>query len=173
MHKYFIRTGSFVIDMSIINMFAQTLYKYVFGFYIHLSFNNLAHDMAVILFYLILMILVALAYQAICYKYIKNSLGKQLMQLQYYNLDGTNVTFKTLMKREFIKYYLIYATVLTYIPYSFFRMIMKNPKPTYHEKKTSTCVDNKVVYVNNQNKSENVKSKENKNKKNKKKRKRK
>lgn len=48
MNKYFIRTGSFVIDMSIINMFAQTLYKYIFGFYIHLSFNNLAHDIAVI-----------------------------------------------------------------------------------------------------------------------------
>ena len=150
MHKYFIRTGSFVIDMSIINMFAQTLYKYIFGFYIHLSFNNLAHDIAVILFYLILMILIALAYQAICYRYIKNSLGKQLMQLQYYNLDGTNVTFKTLMKREFIKYYLIYATVLTYIPYSFFRMVMRNPKPTYHEKQTSTYVASKIVYVKDQ-----------------------
>ena len=115
MHKYFIRTGSFVIDMSIINMFAQTLYKYVFGFYIHLSFNNLTHDMAVILFYLILMILVALAYQAICYKYIKNSLGKQIMQLQYYNLDGTIVTFKTLMKREFIKYYLIKKKIVPWV----------------------------------------------------------
>ncbi|MGL4663146.1 MAG: RDD family protein [Culicoidibacterales bacterium] len=140
MKEKFARFGSFMIDMSIMNMFAQVLYIYVFGNSLYITRTNFLHDISVSLFYLLLLISVCVGYQAICYRFLKNSLGKQLLGLKYYHLNGSSLSFETLLRREFMKYYLIYVTVLMYLPYSFIRMYMKDSKPPYHEKITKTHV---------------------------------
>lgn len=136
----FARFGSFMIDMSIVNMFSQVFYMYLFGSSIYLTGTNLINDIGVALFYILLIIAVGVGYQAICYRFLKNSLGKQLMQLQYYHTDGSAVELPVLLRREFYKYYMMYATVLTYLPYSFIRLYMKESKTPYHEKITETYV---------------------------------
>ncbi len=140
MYTTFKRIGSFMIDMSIINMFSRVFYQYILGHFIHITKNNLVYDIFVALFYILIIMAIAIGYQLICYKFIKNSLGKELMQIKYYNSNGTDISLEVLVKREMIKYYLIYVTMLIYVPYSFLKMKVTKTDLSFHDKKTSTCV---------------------------------
>lgn len=136
------RFASFMIDTLIINMFAQVLFFYALVGFIHLTFTNIVVDFGVVLFYLLLMIVVSVVYQIICYRFIKNSLGKQLMRVQCYRNDGTALEMSEVMQRELMKYYLMYATLVIYAVYSFYRMIMRSEKEykPYHDRKMGTFV---------------------------------
>lgn len=140
MREKFARFGSFMIDMSIINMFAQVLYFYFFISSVYLTRTDIIVDMSVALFYILLIIVVAVTYQAICYHFLKNSFGKQLMRIKYYHVSGEQLTIKTVLRRELIKYYMIYVTIFIYLPYSFIRLYQKVSRPPYHEKMTETHV---------------------------------
>lgn len=136
------RFAAFVIDAVIVNMFVQILYIYVLGAFVHFTFTNLLVDIAVVIFYMLLFVGVGTLYQVTCYRFIQNSLGKQLMNLQYYSVDGTKADSVTVMKREFLKSYLLYATLTVYGLYSFFRIIMRSEKvyTPYHDKRMETYV---------------------------------
>lgn len=136
------RFAAFMIDAVIVNMFVQILFMYVFGAIAHLTFTNLLTDLAVIVFYMLLFVGVNVLYQMICFRFIQNSLGKQLMNIQYYHTDGTKADQVTVMKREFLKAYLLYATLFIYGFYSFFRIVMRSEKQfvPYHDQKLQTYV---------------------------------
>lgn len=136
------RFASFMIDTLIINMFAQVFFFYLLVGFVHLTFTNIVVDFGVVLFYLLYMIFISLVYQIVCYRFIRNSLGKQLMRLQYYYNDGTRLEMSELIQRELTKYYLLYATIVIYAVYSFYRMIMRSEKEykPYHDRKIGTFV---------------------------------
>lgn len=136
------RFASFMIDMLIMQMFAQILFIYLLGPIIHLTFTNIVTDFVVVIFYMLLFIVIGIIYQSICFRFIHNSLGKQLMRLQYYHTDGTPLDLSTVIRREFLKYYLLYATVFVYGAYSLFRILMRSEKTyyPYHDKKMDTYV---------------------------------
>lgn len=136
------RFASFMIDTLIINMFAQVLYFFVFAQIVHLTFSNIFIDLGVVLFYLLLMLTVSITYQVVCYRFIQNSLGKQLMRLQYYFSDGSRLELSDVIRREMTKYYLMYATVIVYAVYSYYRLIIRSEKQylPYHDRKHNTFV---------------------------------
>lgn len=136
------RFASFMIDTLIIQMFTLVFYTYIFGAFIHLTFTNIIVDFIVVVFYMMLYIVIALCYQLICYKFLKNSLGKELMRIRYYYEDGSKPSLSEMLRREFIKYYLLYATFFVYGLYSFFRLIMRSETmfTPFHDRKANMYV---------------------------------
>lgn len=133
-----------MIDFSIINLFSQVLMNYVFIRYIHLTFTNIIKDISVTFFYIVLIIFVAILYQIIAHKFLGNSLGKELLQLQYYMTNGGKVDRNTLLRREMMKYYLFYATFGIYGLYSYYKILRNSEYLPYHSAKTDTYVGRKI-----------------------------
>lgn len=136
------RFAAFMIDAVIVNMFVRILFQYIFVQYVYFTFTNIFADIATVIFYMLLFVGVNVLYQLVCFRLIQNSLGKQLLGLRYYIGNGMKIDQVTLMRREFIKQYLLYATLLTYGLYSFFRIVMRSEKQyvPYHDRKMGTYV---------------------------------
>lgn len=134
MKTAFFRFGAFMIDMSIINMFSRILYMYILAPYIHLTHNIFLNFVAGVTSILII-IFMGVLYQYICFRLIHNSLGKELLRLRYVREDNKPITVNQLLRREFLKYYMLYATILLYIPYGFYVTHVRQEQ-MYHEKKS-------------------------------------
>ncbi len=132
------RIGTFVIDNAVVSMFYQIIAVF-FSFYIYFTLSNIIIDMFVLIFYIVLYIAVAMLYNFLSYKYAKWPLGKMILRVHVLGNDGQRLSTKMYMKREFLKYYLMFLTLFLYYFYSIYLVIFKN-KQSYHEKKTNSYI---------------------------------
>ncbi len=134
------RIGAFVIDFSVISMILEILLSSNFIAPVFtLTLTNLLVDFSKLVLYLLLSILVAVGYNVVCYKFFKYPLGKLLMNIKVLDENGQRVTVKSYFNREWTKYFYIFATLGTYLPYQFFMKVVKE-KQTLHEKKSDTFI---------------------------------
>lgn len=133
---YWRRIGAFVIDMSVISMITRILLPVLQPLFT-LTGTNLGIDVIKLIAYLLFLILVAVAYNMLCYRFFKFTLGKLLLNIKVFNENGERASMKSYFIREWNKYFLIYATMGIYSLYQFITKVIKE-KQTYHEKKSDT-----------------------------------
>ncbi|MBF8999618.1 MULTISPECIES: RDD family protein [Vibrio] len=151
----FKRTGAFVIDFSIVKMFAQVL---IGGVYYAIMGVSLRHPqasgllssygeaalpilLAICVFILIIFIGMYLGYHWVCYRYLGNSLARFFMRVNVVSrADGKPVDKKTYFEREFYKIALCVCTIGIYALYSAAQLYAFERSP-YHDNRYSTRVD--------------------------------
>ncbi len=138
MNYHWRRIGAFVIDLSVISMFAKIFLYFSYPM-LALTFNNLIIDIFKIFLVLFIRVLVAVGYNMICYKYTKLPLGKLLLNVQVLDENGDRVSMDKYFVREWSKYIFIYSTIGFYIPYQFFKNVINN-KQTLHDNKSNTHI---------------------------------
>lgn len=129
------RVGSMIIDLTIINMFISIITWFIspLGF---ITGTNIIIDFILVLLYIMMLIAIAYGYQYICIKRWGRSFGKIFLGVRYVNKKGRKPKEKDILKREFLKYYYLYSTlIIGYGVYVVYKVLFTNDK-LYHEKKT-------------------------------------
>ncbi len=132
------RIGAFLIDLSVISMILEILLRFIAPLFI-LTYTNILADIGKIILYLLFVILLAVGYNVVCYKFFKYPLGKLLMNIKVLDENEQRISVKTYFVREVNKYVYIFATLGLYLPYQFFAKVVKE-KQTLHEKKSNTHI---------------------------------
>ncbi|WOO87460.1 RDD family protein [Mollicutes bacterium LVI A0039] len=138
MSYYWRRIGSYIIDLSVISMISQIIFGFL-GTSFKLTGTNIYIDILIIYGFLIFAVLVAVTYNVACYHYFKYPLGKLLMGIKVLNHRQRRVSTRVYAKREFNKYFYMYATLCLYLPYQFIRYVLPH-KQTYHERQSNTHI---------------------------------
>lgn len=118
------RIGATVIDLSVISMFMEIVFK-LFGGFLTLAYTNIVADFIRIVLYLVLCIIISIGYSFICFRFFKYPLGKLLMNLKVLNENSERPETKVYLYREYNKYLYIYASVGLYLPYQFIIYVLK------------------------------------------------
>lgn len=129
------RIGAFMINTSIIGMFFQ-LFSSITLNYISYSMQNIVYDFFVVVFYFCMYVFIAVGFETICFRLLKNSFGHSILSLKVCNIDGTILSQSVFIRREFFKYYMLFATLGLYGVYSFYCIVTK--KQLFHDKKFET-----------------------------------
>ncbi len=132
------RIGAFVIDLSVISMLLQIIYR-IIAPVVALTYSNIVVDLMKVALYLLVCVLVSVGYNLVCYRFFKFPLGKLLMNIKVLDEAGERVTQKRILIRESNKYIYIYATLGLYLPYQFIMNVVKK-KQTFHDKQGDTHI---------------------------------
>ncbi len=132
------RIGAFVIDLSVISMFLEIMYRFIAPI-VTLTYSNILVDLMRVILYLLVCVFVSVGYNLVCYRFFKFSLGKLLMNIKILDESGERVTQKRIFIREFNKYIYIYATLGLYVPFQFIMNVVKK-KQTFHDKQGDTHI---------------------------------
>ncbi|MGB2079668.1 MAG: RDD family protein [Vibrio sp.] len=144
------RAGAFIIDMSIVQMFAlvaKEIYLGVLsltsqgvGFQFSLN-DDLALPMLLLMMIGIMLIVIGvyMGYHALCYKLLGNSLSRYFLSLQVVSVHERELDKKHYLKREFDKIYLTVATLGLYALYAG-AQYLTHSNPPWHDKKYQTQV---------------------------------
>lgn len=133
---YWRRIGAFIIDMSIISMLTRVFLIVLQPLFI-LTTTNFVIDLFKVVAYLLFLILVAVLYNMICYKFFNFTLGKLLLSIKVLDENKQRATMRNYFIREWNKYFYIYATMGIYVIYQFCVNVMKQ-RQTLHERKSNT-----------------------------------
>jgi hypothetical protein len=144
------RVGSFIIDLTIVRMFAQIAIELYFGVVAYLSKGtglslslNSTITLPLLLLLSVITLLVFIAvyvgYHWICYKLLGNSLSRYFLRLQVISTEGEPITKSRYLKRELEKIVLCVATVGLYMFYSGAQFVSFG-YPPYHDKRNNTQV---------------------------------
>ncbi|SJL82476.1 RDD family protein [Vibrio palustris] len=150
----FKRTGAFVIDFSIVKMFAQVLiggvYYAIMGFSSKhqtgglISLNSdaaLPILLALSVLILVLFIGIYVGYHWVCYRFLGNSLARFFMRANVVSrVDGNPLDKRTYFEREFYKISLCVGTMGLYALYSGAQYYSTGNAP-YHDNRCSARVD--------------------------------
>ncbi len=135
---YWRRIGAYVIDLSIISMISQIIFMFIGPLFL-LTGSNLVVDIFKFYMFLFVSVLIAVGYNVACYHYFKFPLGKMLMSIKVYNSRGRRVSTRDFAIREVNKFIYTYATLGLYLPYQFFRYVIKREQ-TFHERQSNTHI---------------------------------
>ncbi|MBD1575463.1 MULTISPECIES: RDD family protein [Vibrio] len=144
------RTGSFVIDLAIVQMFAKIaseIYSGVLAYAsqgtgVSVSFHDaiaLPVLLLIIISVLFITIGVYMGYHWLCYRLLGNSFSRYFLRLSVESLTDEPMTQSRYLKREFQKIYLSVATLGGYVLYSG-AQYLTHSNPPWHDKKFSTTV---------------------------------
>ncbi len=75
------RIGAFVIDLSVISMFLEIIYRFIAPV-VTLTYSNILVDFMKIVMYLRVGVIVSVGYNLVCYRFFKFPLGKLLMNIK-------------------------------------------------------------------------------------------
>ncbi|MGR5280436.1 RDD family protein [Photobacterium damselae] len=144
------RIGTFLIDLSIVQMFvmvAQDLYLGIIAYIskgtgAKISLNDamaLPTLLALIIGIMMLFIGIYMGYQWLCFRLLGTSLSRYLLSVKVVSTDGKTLTKERYLKREFNKIYLCVATLGLYAFYSGAQFLAFSHLP-WHDKKNHTTV---------------------------------
>ncbi|ELV7516114.1 RDD family protein [Photobacterium damselae] len=144
------RIGTFLIDLSIVQMFvmvAQDLYLGIIAYIskgtgAKISLNDamaLPTLLALIIGIMMLFIGIYMGYQWVCFRLLGTSLSRYLLSVKVVSTDGKTLTKERYLKREFNKIYLCVATLGLYALYSGAQFLAFSHLP-WHDKKNHTTV---------------------------------
>ncbi|ENO8808421.1 TPA: RDD family protein [Photobacterium damselae] len=144
------RIGTFLIDLSIVQMFvmvAQDLYLGIIAYIskgtgAKISLNDamaLPTLLALIIGIMMLFIGIYMGYQWLCFRLLGTSLSRYLLSVKVVSTDGKTLTKERYLKREFNKIYLCVATLGLYALYSGAQFLAFSHLP-WHDKKNYTTV---------------------------------
>ncbi|WIH28017.1 RDD family protein [Photobacterium damselae] len=144
------RIGTFLIDLSIVQMFvmvAQDLYLGIIAYIskgtgAKISLNDamaLPTLFALIIGIMMLFIGIYMGYQWLCFRLLGTSLSRYLLSVKVVSTDGKTLTKERYLKREFNKIYLCVATLGLYALYSGAQFLAFSHLP-WHDKKNHTTV---------------------------------
>lgn len=144
------RVGSFIIDLTIVRMFAQVGISIYFGVIAYLSKgvgitlstqSALALPILLLLSVVVLLVFIGIyvGYHWLCYKLLGNSLSRYLLRLKVISTDSEAMTSSRYLKRELEKIVLCVATVGVYMFYSGAQFVAFSYLP-YHDKRNNTTV---------------------------------
>ncbi|HIF9501551.1 TPA: RDD family protein [Photobacterium damselae] len=144
------RIGTFLIDLSIVQMFvmvAQDLYLGIIAYIskgtgAKISLNDvmaLPTLLALIIGIMMLFIGIYMGYQWLCFRLLGTSLSRYLLSVKVVSTDGKTLTKERYLKREFNKIYLCVATLGLYALYSGAQFLAFSHLP-WHDKKNHTTV---------------------------------
>ncbi|UKA26280.1 RDD family protein [Photobacterium damselae subsp. damselae] len=144
------RIGTFLIDLSIVQMFvmvAQYLYLGIIAYIskgtgAKISLNDamaLPTLLALIIGIMMLFIGIYMGYQWLCFRLLGTSLSRYLLSVKVVSTDGKTLTKERYLKREFNKIYLCVATLGLYALYSGAQFLAFSHLP-WHDKKNHTTV---------------------------------
>ncbi|MCG3844610.1 RDD family protein [Photobacterium damselae] len=144
------RIGTFLIDLSIVQMFvmvAQDLYLGIIAYIskgtgAKISLNDamaLPTLLALIIGIMMLFIGIYMGYQWLCFRLLGTSLSRYLLSVKVVSTDGKTLTRERYLKREFNKIYLCVATLGLYALYSGAQFLAFSHLP-WHDKKNHTTV---------------------------------
>ncbi len=127
------RVGSTIIDLSIINLFASIV-LFIFNPSYLIPTGSFIFDILIMLFCIFIVVFVAVVYQYFMFVRYGKSFGKMIVKQEIRTSKQKKIDKKTLLKREFYKYYLFYFSFSLYGIWNFYKVILKN-KNALHEKK--------------------------------------
>lgn len=144
------RAGAFIIDMSIVQMFAlvaKEVYLSIVSTVSHgIGFNFSLNDniaLPVLLLWMIGMMLIVIGiymgYHALCYKLLGNSLSRYFLSLKVESRHQVEFDRSHYLKREFDKIFMTIATLGFYALYAGAQYIAHS-NPPWHDKKYQTQV---------------------------------
>lgn len=144
------RLGAFIIDLSIVQMFAQIVSDIFLGSFsylgkelgLKLSVNDAMALPVILTFYIsILLIFIGIyvGYHWVCFRYVGNSLSRYFLGLRVVTLDGNLPTKRIYLKREFEKAVLTIATIGAYPLYSAAQYFTHSKAP-WHDNRNETKV---------------------------------
>ncbi|ARR49672.1 hypothetical protein ETN89_10915 [Photobacterium damselae subsp. damselae] len=144
------RIGTFLIDLSIVQMFvmvAQDLYLGIIAYIskgtgAKISLNDamaLPTLLALIIGIMMLFIGIYMGYQWLCFRLLGTSLSRYLLSVKVVSTDGKTLIKERYLKREFNKIYLCVATLGLYALYSGAQFLAFSHLP-WHDKKNHTTV---------------------------------
>ncbi|BBC39325.1 RDD family protein [Photobacterium damselae subsp. piscicida] len=151
------RIGTFLIDLSIVQMFvmvAQDLYLGIIAYIskgtgAKISLNDamalptlLALIIGIMMLFIGIMMLfigIYMGYQWLCFRLLGTSLSRYLLSVKVVSTDGKTLTKERYLKREFNKIYLCVATLGLYALYSGAQFLAFSHLP-WHDKKNHTTV---------------------------------
>ncbi|BDR33875.1 hypothetical protein PDY_09230 [Photobacterium damselae subsp. damselae] len=144
------RIGTFLIDLSIVQMFvmvAQDLYLGIIAYIskgtgAKISLNDamaLPTLLALIIGIMMLFIGIYMGYQWLCFRLLGTSLSRYLLSVKVVSTDGKTLTKERYLKRELNKIYLCVATLGLYALYSGAQFLAFSHLP-WHDKKNHTTV---------------------------------
>lgn len=144
------RIGTFLIDLSIVQMFvmvAQDLYLGIIAYIskgtgAKISLNDamaLPTLLALIIGIMMLFIGIYMGYQWLCFRLLGTSLSRYLLSVKVVSTDGKTLIKERYLKREFNKIYLCVATLGLYALYSGAQFLTFSHLP-WHDKKNHTTV---------------------------------
>ncbi|KAB1181837.1 RDD family protein [Photobacterium damselae] len=144
------RIGTFLIDLSIVQMFvmvAQDLYLGIIAYIskgtgAKISLNDamaLPTLLALIIGIMMLFIGIYMGYHWLCFRLLGTSLSRYLLSVKVVSTDGKTLTKERYLKREFNKIYLCVATLGLYALYSGAQFLAFSHLP-WHDKKNHTTV---------------------------------
>ncbi len=131
------RFGAFLIDSVTINAFSSFILG-AFASSIKLTGTNFLIDIFIIAGLYLFYILLATLYSAGFYIYSGGSFGKFFLKVHIVDEKNKNLDKKTIIKREYIKWLLIYATLGIYLFYGLYCVL--NKKVMFHEKITNSHI---------------------------------
>lgn len=146
----FKRVGTFMIDLSIVQMFtviAKEIYVAVllyssqqasFEFSLNADYA-LPTLLLIMIGVMLILVAVYMGYHALCYKLLGNSLSRYFLSLKVESLHSTPLDKKHYLKREFDKIYLTVATLGLYPLYAG-AQFLAHGNPPWHDKKYQTQV---------------------------------
>lgn len=134
------RIGSSVIDFFTVQMFGTLMYGFLvwLGAPIALTRTNIVLDLVIVYFAIIFLIFAATAYHYVTFRFFRGTLGKLILRVNIVDKKDKRISNELLLKREFQKWFLFYATLGLYGVYCAY-CIMKR-KRMYHENKTDTYI---------------------------------
>lgn len=134
------RFGAAVIDLFTVQMFGTLAYGILvfFGAPIALERTNIVKDFAIVYLMIAFLIFAAVMYNYLCYRFFSNTFGKMVMRVKVVDDKDFPVDANVLLKREFYKWFMFYATMSLYGLYVVYNIV--NYKEMYHDKKAGTHI---------------------------------
>ncbi|BAX53575.1 RDD family protein [Photobacterium damselae subsp. piscicida] len=137
------RIGTFLIDLSIVQMFVMVAQDLYLGIIAYISKGTGAkislNDAMALPTLLALIIGIYMGYQWLCFRLLGTSLSRYLLSVKVVSTDGKTLTKERYLKREFNKIYLCVATLGLYALYSGAQFLAFSHLP-WHDKKNHTTV---------------------------------